>query len=121
MKVIEVTIKGISPLLQHRYPIEEHGHEEKKTKKKVYVPEEEAETSCYRGSDGFIYQPSEHIFGALIKAATGFTFQGKKTYKDVIKGGVIIDPEMILLGPGEKKTWSSIDARRVVIGQAAAG
>ena len=79
MKKIDVEIKGVCPLLQHRFPEEEHGINVKKAKKKIYNPEEEAEKATYRDKNGEIYQPSEHILGALIKAAVSFKFEGKKT------------------------------------------
>ncbi len=111
MKKILVKIKGIAPLLQHRFPEEEHGEGASRAKKKEFVPEEECKKALYVNNDGQIYQPSEHILGALIKAGTNFKFEGKKTYKDVIKAGVVIEPEAIV---HEIQDWK-IDARNVVI------
>ena len=85
MDCVEVEIEGITSMLHHRFPIEDYGINKSKAKKKVYVPEEEAEKAVYRAKDGTLYQPSEHILGALIKAATNFIFEGKKSFKDVIK------------------------------------
>jgi len=59
--------------------------------------------------------PSEHIFGALIKAGVKFKYENRQTYKEIIKGGVIIEPDMIPLG---KKKFDEIDTRSVVIQRA---
>ena len=115
-KVINVEITGIASLLQHRYPIEEQGENKKKSAKKVYVPEEEAEKACYRDETGFLFEPAEHIFGALTRTATGFIFDKRKTYKDVVKGGVLVEPEQISLGV---KKWDEIDTRRAVVQRSA--
>jgi hypothetical protein len=53
------------------------------------------EISLYRDSKGKIYQPAEHFVGAMIKAGINFKLEGKKTYKDVMKGGLFIDPMKI--------------------------
>ena len=113
MKTIDVEIEGIAALLQHRYPIEEQGENKKAGKKKNYVPVEEAEKACFRDKEtGELFEPSEHIFGALTRTASGFNYDKKKTYKDVIKSGVLIEPDNLLLGT---KSWDEIDTRRAVV------
>jgi len=122
MKNISCEITGIAPLLQHRFAEEKNGANKSRAKKKVYDPEEEAETALFRGKDGNIYHPSEHIFGAMVKSAVYFKFEGKKTYKDIIKRGVIVEPFEIPLmdEKGEVyKGWDEIDTRRVVIQRSA--
>ena len=61
MKKIECEIVGIAPLLHNRFATEEHGANKSRAKKKVYVPEEEAEKLLFRAKDGTVYHPSEHI------------------------------------------------------------
>lgn len=114
MKQIDVEITGIAPLLQNRFPVEEHGHNISKATKKVYVPEDEAK-KCLYIRDGKIYQPAEHIYQCMVRAATDFKFSGKKTFKDVITSGIIIEPEEIPLITN--KTYE-IDIRPVVIQRA---
>jgi hypothetical protein len=115
MKSIDVEITGIAPLLHNRFPVEEHGENKSKAKKKVYDPKEEAEKCLYKDSNGDIYQPSEHIYQSMIKAAVSFQFEGKKTYKDAITSGIVINPENI---PLILKSEYEIDARPVVISRA---
>jgi hypothetical protein len=113
---LKVEIEGIRPLLQHRYNIEKG---EAKSKKQIGSPDykKEAEESLYRDEQGTIYEPADHILGAMIKSAANFKIPGKnkKTYKDMVKGFVFIDPDAIPLI--SKKKWE-IDARPVVIQRA---
>ena len=112
MAKIDVTIKGIAPLLQHRYKIEEEESATIKVKgKRDYSGE--TESSLYRDENGIIYQPSEHILGAMTKAAVDFkiTGRGRKTYRDLVKSSVIIFPEAI---PHKNQNYI-IDRRPVVI------
>lgn len=115
MKKIEVEITGIAPLLQHRFATEEHGENTSKSKKKVYVPQEEAEKCLYKNTQGEIYQPAEHIFQSMVRAAVDFRFEKKRTYKDVITSGIVVQPEEIpLIIEGKYE----IDARGAVIQRA---
>ena len=114
-KLINVEITGVAPLLQHRFATEEHGENKSKAKKKVYDPKVEAEKCLYKNKAGIIFQPSEHIYQSMVRAAADFSFSGKKTYKDVTMSGIIVEPEEIPLiadNPFE------IDARGVVIQRA---
>ncbi len=115
MKKIEVEITGIAPLLQHRFATEEHGENTSKSKKKVYVPKDEAEKCLYKNAQGEIYQPAEHIFQSMVRAAVDFKFEKKRTYKDVITSGIVVQPEEI---PLITDCQYEIDARGAVIQRA---
>ena len=106
MYQVDVTIEGASPgLLMHRFPeVTQAGlvNPVKLSGKKKDSPEAEAEYAAYRleaknGEPGGLCQPAEHIYAGLVKAAGDFQIQGKgkKTYRDIIKGLVLIDPELI--------------------------
>lgn len=115
MKQISVEIQGIAPLLQHRFATEEHGQNTSRSKKKVYDPKVEAEKCLYKNTKGEIYQPAEHIFQSMVRAAVDFKFEKRRTYKDIITSGIVIRPEEIpLIFNGEYE----IDARGVVIQRA---
>lgn len=113
MKQINVEITGLAPLLQNRFPMEEHGHNTSRATKKVYNPEEEAKKCLYQ-RDEKIFQPAEHIYQSMVRAATDFKFSGKKTFKDVITSGIVVEPEEIPLISDKYE----IDARAVVIQRA---
>lgn len=112
MKNIEVEVTGISPLLQHRFPIEDS--EQQTTAKNRKQKEEDVEKSLYRTPDGTIYQPCVHFISCLKKAGAKFQIpgQGKATYKNLIgSGAVLISPESI---PHKNQNYE-IDVRPVVV------
>jgi hypothetical protein len=102
---IKVSVKGTAPLLLHKYA--EVDNSTSKKKKKVYVPQEEAERVCYRTEDGKIYIPSTHFKGCMIKSGVDFVYSGRKTYKDYIKSGIFFKEKEIILTP-QKYTISNM-------------
>lgn len=111
MKIIKVEVTGISPLLQHRFPVDV-AEPTAKAKNKTANPND-VESCLYRLPDGTIYQPAIHFIACMKKAGTKFTIpgQGKATYKNLIGSGVIlIDPEAI---PHKNQNWE-IDSRAIV-------
>jgi len=113
MYQIDVTIEGVPPgLLMHRFPeVTMAGlvNPVKPSGKVKQTAEDEAEFAAYRLENGDLCQPAEHIYTALTKASGDFQVQGrgKKTYRDVVKGLVVIEPELI----SHKQTAYRIDAR----------
>jgi hypothetical protein len=120
MYIVKAKIKGVEPgLLMHKFPLETEAELQTNTKKvgkHNLSAEEEAERAAYRLETGELYQPAEHIFQAMVKAAGQFQIRGrgKSTYRDVVKGHVVISPECILHG---QKVYA-IDARPVRIQKA---
>jgi hypothetical protein len=113
MKIIEVEVTGISPLLQHRYPLE-NSEEPKAKAKNKQQNEDNVEQSLYRMPDGTIYQPAIHFISTMKRAGSKYQVpgQGKATYKNIVgSGAVIVTPEAI---PHRIQEWE-IDVRPVVI------
>jgi hypothetical protein len=113
MKRFTVVIEGIAPLLQARHVTP---HEEKdilkrssgkKAKAKDLTDKEQFELHAYRTKSKKFYQPSDMVEAAMTKAATNFKMEGKKSYKDVINGGIIVDPEQLV----HKSQKAVLDAR----------
>ena len=97
MKKYHVKIRGLRPLLHHRYP-EPEEKTAKGRRSTVFNPEQEAKKCLYiSANNGKIYQPAEHIEGAMIKGATQIQFKGKKTFKDIVAQNLIVQPREILL------------------------
>lgn len=102
MKAFAVTIEGIAPLLHARHPTPEET--EKITKRsaqggrktKALSDEEQFEMHSYTNKKGKFIQPGEMIEAALVKAATNFRMEGKKTFKDCFKSGLFVTPIEIL-------------------------
>ena len=127
-----VRIKGVRPLLMHRYPIEIPG--ERKREGEVDYSKE-WENTCYRDGDELVV-PATNIERSLVKAAVIYKIPGRrgKTYKDLFNAAVFLDPDAIPLGikvpddplyiragidslPNGTKTY--IDLRRVVVQRSA--
>lgn len=100
MYSVNCTIKGVAPLMQHRYPLPDLATMSKGGKKNTGAVDytQEWRGYLYATSSGQIYQPSSHIEGAMIKAAVGFKVTGKrgKSYKDLFSANVFVDPVEIL-------------------------
>jgi hypothetical protein len=112
MKTIKTTIKGISPLLMHRFPM---AGADDKSKRRTGVPDwkAEAEISLYRDADGVIYEPSSHLEGCLKEASKTLKITGKRgaTYSKLVGSAVAIYPDAI---PHKIQDYV-IDERPVVI------
>lgn len=104
-------VRGIAPLLFNRFPDEDNPEGKSKKKKAIASKDEQVEKSLYRTKDGKVFQPAEHFVGAMIKAGVQFKLDGKKTYKDVVKGGVFVEPMQIV---HENQTYEA-DWRSTVI------
>lgn len=126
MYTVETTIEGVSPLLQHRYPLPDLATVGKAGKKSTGEKDysQEWREYLYVTSAGEIYQPSSHIEGAMVKAAVSFKVKGKrgKSYKDLFSANVFVDPTEILHGIKEPKELDGdadkslyLDLRPVVI------
>jgi len=103
---VNVKIRGISPLLMHRFPLEPIQAIEKKSR------EEQAEIAAYRdGETQELYIPGVAIQRALIAAATYSKGKGRATLQKPVAACVFVDPDQCSLGT----TTYKIDARAVVV------
>ena len=126
---IDVKIKGIAPLLQHRFPMPELETMSKGGRKVTGAKDYTAEWKdyFYANSDGELFQPAVHIEGAMVRAAVNFRITGKrgKSYKDLFRAAVFVMPDEILHGikvPNELDTDADkqlyLDLRPVVVQRA---
>ena len=99
MYSVSVRVKGVAPLIQHRFPIPDFSTLSKGGKKSTGAKDYTTEWKdyFYADSDGQIYQPSSHFEGALVKAAVNFKVTGKrgKSYKDLFSANTVVDPDRI--------------------------
>lgn len=102
MYTVNVSVEGVAPLMQHRFPLPNFENMSKggkvKTGEKDYT--QEWREYFYTTPEGEIYQPATHFDGAMVKAAANYKIQGSRgrTYKDLFKGNVFTSPEFILHG-----------------------
>lgn len=103
---IEITIKGMSPLLMHAFPTAEIKSFEKLSK------EEQAELAVYRVPNSKeLYVPGIALQRALVSAATFSKGKGRATLQKIVAACVQIEPEYCLLN---QQTYD-IDSRPVVV------
>ncbi len=122
MKLIEVTIEGVSPLLQHRWSDEAEASVSDTGTRKIHIvrgtPREEAEKVCYRTSDGELYLSATAIHRMLIEAGGSHKQKGsRKSMKYVIPAAVLMTTDVIILhdNEGNALTDYEVDSRPVVI------
>ena len=101
-----------SALLQNRFK----GNTGKSAQKKgvVYDPEEEAQAALYLDENGKHAEPASHLEGALVKAGANYKYQGRKTYKDLFRASLFVEPELI---PLETEGYE-VDTRPAVVQRA---
>lgn len=114
MKTINVTIKGVLPLLQHKMPLSTEKALKEKSKTKIGANKGDNPADyLYTDSTGNVCQPSEHIYQAIIKRLSNFQIvgRGKKTYKELGIGCIRVMPDMIV---HKNQKWG-VDERTCVI------
>lgn len=92
MKTVNVTIQGVTPVIQHKFS-EEFGEESKKASRRVVVdrgtPREQAEKVVYRDKEGHFYFPGTWIIGTITNAASNHKMKGsRKSAKYIIPAAV---------------------------------
>ena len=91
-----VTIKGISPLLMHRFPLAESEAFEK------WLPEAKAEWVAYRDvTTQELYIPGTNLQRSLISAAAYSKGKGRGNLVRTAAAALFVSPEVLLLGVKE--------------------
>jgi hypothetical protein len=109
---VDVEITGLAPLM--------HNNSNSMNTHDLYKEpiENQMDARVYKEGDKFV-QPSTHILGALIKAATLFKMEGrgKKTFKDAVKAMVTISPSNIPLGikPTPDSRFCVVQRQRITV------
>lgn len=112
--VVEVTLEGTSPILFHRYSVEDVEAKEKAPKNSKAKKEDNVEAYVYRTEDGEIAIPGEYVRQAIIHAAKyrQDPRSPRKSAMDIFKAGVVSLTELASLGT---KEWDYLDRRRVMV------
>ena len=106
MKNLTVTIKGLSPLLMHRFPMEPIAGLDKKP------AIEQAEVCLYVDpKTGRPYIPGENIHRALISAAAYSKGKGRASLQKQVSAALFVDTMVCLV---EGSPWV-VDSRPVVV------
>lgn len=105
MPEAEVGIKGVTPLMMHRYPTEEIKALEKKT------PAEQAAIAAHKTEAGELFIPSVAIQRALVNGAVYSKGKGRASLQKVAAACLMITPDKAMLGTSEYE----VDSRPVVM------
>ncbi len=110
--IIDITIKGETPLIMHKFCEEDLQGNSKRNKN--LTPREVADRFCYKTKNGDLYLPSENVFACLISAGQ-FHKLGKNkvtTMKSsLIPAGINILDDICNLNTKDYE----VDSRSVVI------
>ena len=100
MYTVDVGIRGIAPILQHRFAPAQLDTLMQGAARRTGATDYSLEwmQSMYVTADGYLYQSASHIEGALVKAASLFQIKGKrgKTWKDPVRAYCYVVPEQII-------------------------
>lgn len=117
MTVVEVSVRQLSPLLLHAFPLEDQialGPERSGIKKaNEMTPREQAEKHLYKDPDGTLVMPMANLLKSIIEAGQ-FHKAGQKliTTRDrsLVTGGITLPDPYYVIEPQE---WE-VESRRVV-------
>lgn len=118
----KVEIEGVAPMLMHSPEVLKEEKQGRSSGK--HDPETDARKALYTDNDGNIVVPSRAIEGAMREASKDFPMGGKggkKSYKEYIMAGAMVDPNDVPLqstnGLSPQDSWE-IDLMPVVIQKA---
>lgn len=111
---VEVTVRGVAPLLFHGWNVEAVEEKSKAAKGSKAKKTDDIESYVYRNDKGELCIPGSYLHGALCNA--GRSMQDprspRKSARDLFKAVVLTLTPMASLGT---KEWDFIDKRRVVV------
>jgi len=105
MPSVKVTIKGVTPLMMHRYPMETITALEKKP------PEEQASIAAHKKASGELFIPGVAIQRALVNAAVFSKGKGRASLQKTAAACMMVTPEEAGLGTDQY----IVDSRPVVM------
>lgn len=118
---ITVTIRGVCPMLLHRYSVESVREKGNARKNSAAKKTDDIESYVYRTADGEIALPGAYLKGAIAGPNGAAKFRQdprspRKSALDLYKAGVIVLTDLASLGT---KDWDYLDERRVVVQRSA--
>lgn len=115
--IAEVTIRGTSALLFHRWSVEGVEEKAKAAKGSKAKKTDNVESYVYRNEKGYICIPNTYFRGSIVNAAKFLQDprSPRKSAMDLFKAGVIVLDELSSLG---SKDWDYLDRRRVTVQRA---
>lgn len=118
--VAEVKIRGVSPILFHRWGVEAVAEKAAAAKGSKTKKTDNVESYVYRCDDGTIGIPGEYLRGAICGPQGAAKFRQdprspRKSALDLFKAGIVSLTPIATLGA---ETWDYLDQRRVTVQRA---
>lgn len=117
---VDVSIKGSSPFLFHRWSNEAVAAQQAAKKNSLVKKSDNVESYVFRNENNALCIPAEYVRMAVINSAKYDQHPSKPRASafDLFKAGIICAPEFCVLNDGERYKWDFMDMRRVVIQRA---
>ena len=119
MAIVTVSIRGISPLLQHAFGAAFESEEATRTQLVQHgTPREQAESVCYRDDALKVFFPGAAIARLLREAGTNHKLKGsRRSVKFVVPSAVLVPEDHIHIRTkdGELRVDFEVDSRPVTI------
>jgi hypothetical protein len=118
---VTVTIRGVAPILFHRYSVESVEAKGNAAKNSAAKKTDDIESYVYRTSAGEIAIPGAYLKGAIAGPQGAAKFRQdprspRKSALDLYKAGVIVLTDLASLGT---QNWDYLDQRRVMVQRSA--
>lgn len=118
--VVEVKIRGVAPILFHRWGVEAVAEKAAAAKGSKAKKTDNVESYVYRCDDGTIGIPGEYIRGSICGPQGAAKFRQdprspRKSALDLFKAGIVSLTPIATLGT---ETWDYLDQRRVTVQRA---
>ena len=94
---VEVRVRGVAPLLQHAFASDfENGDTARTQILQRGTPREQAESSCYRDGDKYVYFPGAAISRMIREAGANHKLKGsRRAVKFVVPSAVFVVSDTI--------------------------
>jgi len=119
MATVAVTIRGVSPLLQHAFGAEFQNEDAARVQVVQHgTPREKAEAITYRDDEGMCYFSGAAIGRLLRESGTNHKLKGsRRSVKFVVPSAVLVPEDRIhiLTKDGERRSDYEVDSRPIAI------
>lgn len=111
---VEVTVKGVAPILFHAWNVESVESKGRAKKGSAEKKTDDVESYVYRNKEGELCIPGEYLRGAIVGAAKFLQDprSPRKSAADLFKAAIVSLTPLASLGV---KSWDYLDKRRVTI------
>lgn len=114
---VEVSLKGTTPFLFHRWSNEAVAAQQAAKKNSIVKKSDNVESYVFRNEKKELCIPAEYVRMSIINSGKYDQHPQKPRASafDLFKAGIVCSPDLCPLNGGEAYEWDALDQRRVVI------